>query len=190
MLIHLLLTLLLGGMMPEGQSPSPRPDFSGVWDQDSDASKALTEKNGGEWRVAGAGVGGPPPAGSGVRVLRPETVITQSATELVIERRFEGEITGRDVYKLDGSESLNVSRTSTSKSTTTWQGRSLVTKGSTHIDLSDQARDVNGNPIKAIDRTFVTIRTLMADGTMVTESRSTQNGQERISWSVHRRRKS
>ena len=126
------------------------------------------------------------PAGAPApRVIRQETVITQSLAELVIERRYDDEVVERSVYKLDGSESVNATRTTTNKSTTVWKGSALISTGTLHVDLSDGfARDAKGQPLAAIDRAFVTTRTLRPDGTMVVESRTTQNGEERLSWSV------
>jgi len=104
-----------------------KPDFSGTWQVDREASKALTEKKGLEWRMAGgASVGG---GGAAEGAERPVTIITQSDTEIVLERRFEGEVVDREVHKLDGSLSVNADRTSATRSTTVWKGTSLVTTG-------------------------------------------------------------
>jgi hypothetical protein len=164
-----------------------RPDFSGRWTQDIEASKALTEKKGHEWRVAGAGMGGgrgatPPPD---AKVLKPVTTITQSAAEIVIERSYEGDVVSHEVHKLDGSVSVNASSTSSSRSTTAWKGNALVTTGTRQFDFSSMnARDASGKPISEITEQFVTTRMLMPDGTMQVESRSTRNGVERVTWSV------
>ncbi|HEX5216779.1 MAG TPA: hypothetical protein VFV98_15065 [Vicinamibacterales bacterium] len=182
---------LVLGSAPMVAAQSKRPDFSGVWRQDTAASKALTEKKGEVWRVAGAGTGGAAASGAGATpppgaiVMTPVTTITQSDKEIVIERSYEKEVINHDVYKLDGSVSINATRNSTSRSTTVWKGASLVTTGTFQMDLSDSnAVDSTGKPLAAITRTFVTTRTLMPDGTMQIENRSTQNGQERVSWSV------
>lgn len=172
-----------------GSAQTKQPDFSGAWKEDIAASKALTEKKGGVWRVAGATSGGGVP--SDAVVLRPTTVITQSATELVIERRYEEETTERNVYKLDGSESVNASRTSTSKTRTVWKGASLVTSGTTQYDFTSiKATSADGKDISSFKRDYVTTRSLMADGTMQVETRSTQDGEERVSWFVLVRAKS
>ncbi len=166
-----------------------RPDFAGTWRQDTDASKALTEKMGEVWRVAGAGAGGASPSGAsatpppGAVVMSPITKITQSDKELVIERSYEGEIINHDVYKLDGTVSVNASRNSSSRSTTTWKGSSLVTSDTIHFEFN-QAATADGKPITEITRQFVTTRTLMPDGSMQIESRTTQDGKERVQWTV------
>ncbi|HET9369378.1 MAG TPA: hypothetical protein VFO19_03995 [Vicinamibacterales bacterium] len=164
-----------------------RPDFSGRWTQDVEASKALTEKKGHEWRVAGAGAGSgrgatPPPD---AKVLKPVTTIRQSEAEIAIERSYERDVISHDVYKLDGSVSVNASSTSSSRSTTVWKGNALVTTGTRQFDFSSMnARDASGRPLTEITEQFVTTRMLMPDGTMQVESRSTRNGVERVTWSV------
>jgi hypothetical protein len=152
-------------------------------ESDLEASKALTEKNGHPWRVAGAGMGsgGVPPANA--KVIQQYNVITQTAAELIVERRFDDEIMDRSVYKLDGSLSVNASRNSSSRSTTVWKGDALVTMGTSVHEFTD-ARDASGNPIKEIKREFVMTRRLAPDGTIHVESRTTQAGEERVSWSV------
>lgn len=181
----LLSSVLIAGSAVPLIAQATRPDFSGQWEQDPEASKALTEKHGYEWRVAGAGMGGgtagsPPPDAV---IIRPVTIITQ--TEIVVERRYDGEVMSRDVYKLDGSVSVNASRTGSSRSTTVWKGNSLVTTGTLELDMSAiRATDASGRPIVEITRDFVTTRTLMPDGTMHVESRTVQDGDERVSWAV------
>ena len=180
----LALTFALQASVP---AQSKRPDFSGTWVQDTEASKALTEKKGQVWRVAGAGAGGARGAvpGEKIVIMQPISTITQSETELVIERRFEGEVLSREVFKLDGSLSVNASRTQSSRSNTAWKGAALVTSGSRVIDLStSNATDASGRPISEINETFITTRTLMPDGTIQVESRTTRNGTERIQYSV------
>ena len=170
-----------------------RPDFSGSWLQDIEASKALTEKNGHVWRVAGAGAsaGGTASPPAGASVMRPVTVVTQTDAEIIFERRYEGEVISREAYKLDGSVSVNARRNVSSRSTSVWKGNSLVTSGTTHLDFSDgTARRADGTPISEITRQFVTTRTLMPDGTMQIESRTTEDGEVRVQWSVLARMKS
>lgn len=166
------------------------PDLSGTWQEDLDASKALTDKKGAVWRVAGANSGSgaaQPAVPKGATVMRPINTIKQSDSEIVFERRYEGEseVVSREVHKLDGSVSVNATRNSSSRSTTVWKGAALVTTGTTHLDFSDaHAVDANGRPITEITRQFVTTRTLMPDGTMQVESRSTQDGKQVVLWSV------
>jgi hypothetical protein len=175
-------SLTLGTSRPAAQA---KPDFSGRWQVDLEASKALTERKGLEWRMAGGGsVGGGGGAAQGSE--RPVTIITQSETEIVVERRFEGDVIDRDVHKLVGSLSVNADRRSATRSTTLWKGTSLVTSGTMEMDMTSvRATTADGRPITEIKREFVTTRTLMPDGTMQIETRSTQNGRERVSWTVY-----
>ena len=177
--IALMLASLTAGSFA---AQSKRPDFSRTWKSDLEQSKALTEKNGHPWRVAGAGTGGGGQPGANTRVIQQYAVITQSATELIIVRRFDDEIMDRSVYKLDGSLSVNASRTSSSRSTTAWKGDALVTTGTTVVELTGVSKD--GKPINEIKRDFVTTRRLMPDGTMHVETRTTQDGEERVTWTV------
>jgi hypothetical protein len=171
-----------GAAAPAAQSR--RPDFSGTWQVDSERSKELTERKGHEWRVAGAGSGGSGGASQpGGPARGPLTVISQSDSELVIERTFDNEILDRTVLKLDGSVSVNARRSESSRSTTVWKGNALVTTGTSHFDFSD-VRTAAGTPVGEVTRDFVTTRTLMPDGTMQVENRTTQDGKERVSWSV------
>jgi hypothetical protein len=179
------------GVSPLVAAQTKHPDFSGQWRQDIEASKTLTEQKGLTWRVAGAGsnpggnVGTGTAVPPGATVLSPVTTITQSDKELVLERRLDNEIISRDVYKLDGTTSVNASRISTTRSTTTWKGAALVTTGTLEMDASDgQFVDKNGKPLPSITRQFVTTRVLMPDGTMQIENRSVQNGEQRVTWSV------
>ena len=183
----LLVSVILGSVIGWSQpAQTRRPDFSGTWTQDTEASKALTEKMGLTWRVAGASAGAGTPAASNKRVIRQVTDITQSETELVLESRFDKEVVSRTVLELDGSVSINASRNSSSRSTTVWKGSSLVTTGTTVLDFSDGSfRTASGQPIKEIRREFVTIRTLRPDGSMQVEHRSKEDGkEERVRWSV------
>jgi hypothetical protein len=184
---RLLATLILATLaaMPFA-AQGKHPDLSGTWQQDRDQSKALTEKNGHPWRVAGASSGGATPAPGNSGGSRQFLVITQSSTEIVMERRIEEVIVERSVYKLDGTVSVNARRNSSRRSTSVWKGDTLVTTGTFHMDLSDgSARDKNGNPILEINREFVTTHRLMPDGTIQVEDRSTENGVERVSWTVY-----
>ena len=169
-----------------GAPQASKPDFSGSWQMDIKASEALTVKKGHEWRVAGAGTGsGTAGVPAGATIWNPITVVMQSASEIVFERRSEGEVISREAFKLDGSVSVNARRNISSRSTTVWKGSALVTTGTTHLDFSDgSAKKADGTPITEIVRQFVTTRTLMPDGTIQIESRTTEDGKERVQWSV------
>jgi hypothetical protein len=186
--LRILLVSVVAGTLVGWSQPSQtkRPDFSGTWTEDAEASKALTEKMGHTWRVAGASSGGGAPAGTNRRVIRQVTDVTQSDTELILESRSDKEVVSRIVLKLDGRVSVNASRNSSSRSTSVWKGSSLVTTGTTVLDFSDGSfRTASGQPIKEIRRKFVTTRTLMPDGSLQVENRSKEDGkEERVRWSV------
>ena len=58
----------------------------------------------------------------------------------------------------------------------------MVTTGTTVVELNGVSKD--GKPINEITRDFVTTRRLMPDGTMQVETRTTQDGEERVTWTV------
>jgi len=91
------------------------PDFSGTWVEDVALRKTT--------RVVAQG-------GGGSRALPPlDTVVRQSATELVTERTFMGH-TVRHAYRLDGRESVNRNGAVTETTKTRWEGARLITEGS------------------------------------------------------------
>ena len=91
-----------------------KPDFSGVWTPDTDATTSTTTTT-------------PPPGGGGGggRGMAGPMTVKQTATELTVERT-----TGRGpmstVYKLDGSETEVQMRGGTAKVSTKWDGNKLV----------------------------------------------------------------
>lgn len=165
-----------------------QPSFAGRWQQDIDASKALTEKKGQVWRVAGAGANGAAASGASMNnAVRPVLAITQSDAEIILEQILDGEVYSRDVHKLDGSLSVNASRLRTSRSNTSWKGNALVTTG-TRVFEFNNGTVVNGKPATEITETFTSTRTLMPDGTMQVETRTKRPGtDERVQWSVFAR---
>lgn len=186
MIPHALLMLVVVSVAAVGEPPqTTRPDFSGTWQVDSAASKALTEKEGYVWRVVGARQGntGSAAAPKG-EVSGPVTIITQSDSEIVFERRSEEIVIDRSVHKLDGSLSVNASRDTSSRTKTVWKDNSLVTTGTTEIG---GLRKPNGSPLPPIVEEFLTTRTLLPDGSMRVESRKTRGGKESVHFSVLRR---
>jgi hypothetical protein len=127
------------------------PNFSGKWSQDMEKSD-------------------PPPQGGGGRgPAGPQSfTIAQTATELAIERETPNGVM-KSVYKLDGSESVNVGgRGGEVKSKSKWDGAKLVT-------TSVQTMNMQGNDV-TIESTET--RSLEADGTMtVVTVRKTPNGE-------------
>ena len=99
-----------------------KPDFSGVWTMDAPAAPPAG---------AGAGAGGGGQRGGGG--MGGAMTVKQDATTLTIERTM-GETKTTQVYKLDGTESVNKmsmgrgenAREVESKSTAKWDGNKLT----------------------------------------------------------------
>jgi hypothetical protein len=115
-----------------GASAQARPDFSGVWKPGESVSTPLPPPQ----------PGGPPPP--------PRTVsmsITQSATDLRVDRRVE--MDGRETvqtfaYKLDGAESVNQMGPLLFRTKAAWEGAALVLASVISIDdrKIGESRDV------------------------------------------------
>jgi hypothetical protein len=125
------------------------PNFSGKWTLDTEKSDPAPQGRGG---------------GGGAQSF----TITQSATELAIERETQNGVV-KSVYKLDGSESVNPGgRGGEVKSKTKWDGAKLVTS-------SVQTMNMQGTDV-TIESTET--RSLEADGSMtVVTVRKTPNGE-------------
>jgi hypothetical protein len=97
-----------------------KPDFSGTWTPEPSADAAAGGGGGG----GGRGMGGP-------------MTVTQSATELKVERQGRnGAVT--TVYKLDGSETEVTMGQMTAKVSAKWDGSKLVI--TTKTDQGDQTQ--------------------------------------------------
>jgi hypothetical protein len=112
-----------------------KPDFSGTWTPEPAADAAAAPAGGGG---GGRGMGGP-------------MTVTQSATELKIERQ------GRNgaqttTYKLDGSESDVQMGQMTAKASAKWDGSKLVITTKTDQGESTQTWSLADGKLK-IDRT-------------------------------------
>jgi hypothetical protein len=127
-----------GGMSGGGMSSVGAP-----------ASASNGMRSGGGATMGAAGGGGPI-----------ELVITQTATSLTMERRFAGVEPQTTTYKLDGSESTNVTGRTTLKTKSRWDGAKLVTEG-TLATKTDQAE---------IKGTIKETRWLEKDGTLIVET--------------------
>ena len=112
-----------------------KPDFSGTWTPDVDPAAA-----------AAAGGGG----GGGRGMAGPMTV-TQTATELKVERTTgRGPVT--TVYKLDGSETEVAMGQMTAKVSAKWDGSKLVITQKTDQGESTQTWSLADGKLK-VDRT-------------------------------------
>jgi hypothetical protein len=127
-----------------------KADFSGSWKLNVEKSDPM----------GGGGGGG---GGGGANMMATAvTVITQSATQLVIETKF-GDQSRSATYNLDGKESVNPGmRGGETKSTVKWDGASLVIEG-----------------VNATGQASKEVRSLSADGKQMTvvTTRQGQNGE-------------
>lgn len=166
MIVMVLLSVMLA------QTASAPVDFSGTYEATMAANKALTESKGLEYRIGGGGLGpatGQPPAPT----QRTMYFVTQTASTLTIERRI-GPSTTRTVYKLDGSESVNTSSISSTRTRASWKGRSLVISGT-------MSMEVNGGDL--VETTVVSTYTRMSNGDIHVETRSKRaDSDERVNW--------
>jgi hypothetical protein len=124
------------------------PNFSGKWIQDMEKSDPP--------------MGGRGPAG-------PQNLtITQTATELAIERETPNGAM-KTVYKLDGTESVNVGgRGGEVKSKSAWEGSKLVTKSSQTMNMQGTEATIESTETRSLE----------ADGTMtVVTVRKAPNGE-------------
>ena len=126
-----------------------KTDFSGSWKMNVEKSDPM----------GGGGGGG----GGGANMMATAvTMITQSATQLVIETKF-GDQSRSATYNLDGKESVNTGmRGGETKSTVKWDGASLVIES-----------------VNATGQTSKEVRSLSADGKQMTvvTTRQGQNGE-------------
>ena len=144
----LLATVALRPALAQGKT-----DFSGTWKLNTEKSDPMGGRGGG----GGGGMGG---------MTMGPTVITQSATELVISTSM-GEQTRKLTFALDGKESTNPGmRGGETKSKAHWDGDSLVIESSTTN---------NG-----MTYTSKEVRTLSEDGKIMTvvTTRTTPNGEQ------------
>jgi hypothetical protein len=113
-LVRLVLFTLacLPAALPHAQS---HPDFSGTWVEDERA-RTFTPPL-------------PDSGGQKAMTLPPmDTVVTQTAAALTSERTFMSQIV-RYAYQLDGKESVNHNGANTLTTRSVWDGKKLVTQG-------------------------------------------------------------
>ena len=113
--MYLILVSVLIVVMPLVQAA---PNFSGAWVEDASLRQTTVK----------------PPAGSGPRSLvAPDSdlVVTQTSTTLTSERKFMTQVI-RHVFRLDGNESVNLNGANTQTTKSHWDGRRLVTEGTSY----------------------------------------------------------
>jgi hypothetical protein len=142
------------------------PNFSGVWKEDVALSRELTESRGHTWTVAGASSsGGARTPADDAKIPTRVVTITQSPTEIVFEAVLIDYRT-RSAYKLDGSESVNISSITTERSRSEWKGDRLMTTGTQFLELN------SGD----IERTFERTRYIAPNGHMHVETLTKEKG--------------
>lgn len=153
-LARVIVLVLSGGIAAAVAAPAPA-NFSGAW---------VTEVNpgagGANTAAAMVSARGGTTAGSWSRSEGPiEERLVQTAETLTVERRAGG---GRQkfVYKLDGTESVNVNGRSTRTTKSHWDGEALVTEG----------RESTASARTTIVNAFREVRTIDNSGAMLVES--------------------
>ena len=176
-------------------SAQSRPDLSGTWLPDpSKASAGGVGTGGGMVAVARTGAGGgtggggaTATSGGGGGMMRMsggggaggavETVVTQSASSLTIER-IMGPVTQTYIHTFDGTENVNVNGRVTMKTKSRWEGASLVTEGTSHV--STDAGDV----VTSVRE----VRSLDADGALVLETERVSDDRRALSKQFYKRK--
>ena len=143
------------------------PNLSGTWVIDRDKTAALSpaQRGGGASLGGGATAGGVAAVG-GVGGAPPSWVITQTPAALTIVRSLPDGIEQRWVYKLDGSESINVNGRSTQKTRSTVAGGRISTAGTQTVTTGD------GDVTSQIKE----VRWLDKDGSMIVETTRSVEG--------------
>jgi hypothetical protein len=110
----------------------------------------------------------------------PEWVIGQTAAAITITRALPDGTSQKLVYKLDGSESVNVNGRTTQKTRSTVSGGRLTTTGTQTVS-TDQG-DVTSS--------MTEVRSLDADGSMVVElTRTVEGSGSRTTTTVYSKKK-
>ena len=111
------------------------PDFSGIWKLDTDRSEITAGRGG---RRGGRG-GGAPDA----------LVITQTATELTIERSTSTQ-SGTLTYTLEGESSIPAGRGGSMTITSHWDGATLVSEGSQELSFGDRGITIEVREVRSL----------------------------------------
>jgi hypothetical protein len=163
------------------------PNMSGTWVVDRDKTIALMPApagggTGGSVTAGGVGNGVRAGGGGGGAMVggggTPEWTITQTAAALTIVRPGPDGCEQKIVYKLDGSESVNVNGRVTQKTKTTVAGGKIVTTG-TQTVATDQG-DVTSD--------FKEVRSLDKEGAMIVETTRVVNGNARTVTTAHKKK--
>lgn len=179
MVIRQVIAMVVFVSVAAAMSAQAVPDFAGRWTIDSDRTAALSPpRSGSAAGSTGGGGGGIAAVGSGGSGPA-EWVITQTSAALTIVRALPNGTEQKYVYKLDGSESVNVNGRTTQKSRTTVSNGRLVTAG-TQTVTTDQGE---------LSSEFKEARWLDKDASMIVETTRTANGTSRVVTQAFRKSK-
>jgi hypothetical protein len=160
------MSVVVAAMWTVGVAAQSAPNFSGTWTLDRDKTAAASPPpasgNAGGGRVSAGG--GMVSGAVGAASAATEWVITQTSAALTLTRAVVADgSTQKLVYKLDGSESVNVNGRTTQTTKTTVAAGKITTTG-TQTVKTDQG-DITSE-IKEV-------RSLDKDGAMVVETTRT-----------------
>lgn len=149
------------------------PDLSGEWTLHQYRGNADGGGAGGStatfgYRPSSGGGGSAVPVGrqGGRRVPAAQAITVRQTNDALTIEEPEAEGGWRTVYKLDGTESVNVNGSVTLRTISRWEDGRLVTEGTQTVSTSQA--DVTA--------VFLEVRTLAADGTLVIETTRTLEG--------------
>ncbi len=129
-----------------------KPDFSGNWKLNADASDPVGPPGG------GGGGGGQRGPGGGAGMRATEVFITQSDSKIVIESKM-GDRTRVTTYYLDGRESKNPGMRDAEMTTkSTWADNTIVTEGENTVTT----------PMGEMTIKSKEVRSMSADGKQMT----------------------
>jgi hypothetical protein len=140
-----------------------KADFSGTWTFDE--AKSDPAPGGGGGGAAGGGAAAPPGGGGGGRggggrggAPASKLVIKQVGTNLTVESTMaNGAQTA--VYKLDGTENVNKTGMSETKSKATWEGNNLVIAGKQSVTTQQGNMELDVKEVYSISGNVLTITT-------------------------------
>jgi hypothetical protein len=112
--MYLILVSVLSLVAPTVQAT---PDFSGTWVEDASLRQTTFK----------------PPTGGPKSMVAPDMdlVVTQTPATLTSEMKFMTQVI-RYVFKLDGKESVNLNGANTQTTKSHWDGKRLVTEGTSY----------------------------------------------------------
>jgi hypothetical protein len=150
MFASLVITLAIVSAVPP-PAPAPalqkNPDFTGTWVEDEKQRKITPPLQ--EAPKNMAVITGPPP----------QKIITQTAQMIRIDNPWQhGVVTY--IYKLDGSESVNLNGANTQTTRSRWEGGKLITEGTSFSETSAGESTWK----------FKEVRWMNASGAMVSET--------------------